>query len=267
MKILTLNTHSLVETNAQWKRKETAAFIVKHMPDVIALQEVNQSKNAEKIANNVFPDTYIREDNYAYQLVKDLEALGHSYRYVYLPIKIGYGCYDEGLAILSKHPILQVEQVPLSEIRDYTNWKKRDALGVQICYQNEIFWFYSVHMGWWDDEVEAFLPQWQKLRKHLSQKAEKVYLAGDFNAPSHMEQQSYTTILKDGYYDTYQLAAHKVGHDTTLANIDGWKQSKGMRIDYIFINQKSSVLSSQVVLDGKNGPIVSDHYGILMEEL
>lgn len=266
MKILTLNTHSLVETNAEWKRKETAAFIVKNMPDVIALQEVNQSMNAPKVDNGHFPNTFIREDNYAYQLVKDLEALGQHYRYVYLPIKIGYGCYDEGLAILSRHPILQMEHIPLSGIRDYANWKKRDALGVEICYQNETFWFYSVHMGWWDDEVEAFLPQWKKLSKYLLQKKEKIYLAGDFNAPSHIDDQSYAAIMKDGFFDTYQIAVHKVGHDTTLENIDGWKQATGMRIDYIFMNQISSILSSQVVLNGKNGPLVSDHYGILMEE-
>ena len=45
--------------------------------------------------------------------------------------------------------------------------------------------------------------------------------------------------------------------------IDGWKgHSEEKRLDYIFLNQVKRVLSSQVIFNDKNKPIVSDHFGV-----
>ena len=43
MRLLTLNTHSLVEPDYEAKRKFFVDFIAKEQPDVFALQEVNQT--------------------------------------------------------------------------------------------------------------------------------------------------------------------------------------------------------------------------------
>ena len=37
------------------------------------------------------------------------------------------------------------------------------------------------------------------------------------------------------------------------------------RIDYIFINKKVKVLKSSVIFNGKNKPIISDHYGVELD--
>lgn len=37
------------------------------------------------------------------------------------------------------------------------------------------------------------------------------------------------------------------------------------RLDYIFCNTQEKVKSSQVVCNGKNYPVVSDHYGVMIE--
>ena len=42
MKLLTLNTHSLIEPEYEAKREIFVEFIAKEQPDVFALQEVNQ---------------------------------------------------------------------------------------------------------------------------------------------------------------------------------------------------------------------------------
>ena len=43
MKLLTLNTHSLIEENYEQKFKIFVEEIYKEHPDIIALQEINQS--------------------------------------------------------------------------------------------------------------------------------------------------------------------------------------------------------------------------------
>ena len=43
MKLLTLNTHSLIEPAYEAKRDAFVEFIRKEQPDVFALQEVNQT--------------------------------------------------------------------------------------------------------------------------------------------------------------------------------------------------------------------------------
>ena len=37
------------------------------------------------------------------------------------------------------------------------------------------------------------------------------------------------------------------------------------RLDYIFCNTQKKVKSSKVVCNGKNYPVVSDHYGVMIE--
>ena len=46
MKLLTLNTHSLQEENYPQKLEQFVETICQEKPDIIALQEVNQSINA-----------------------------------------------------------------------------------------------------------------------------------------------------------------------------------------------------------------------------
>lgn len=46
MKLLTLNTHSLLEENFEKKLEWFVEIILKEKPDIIALQEVNQSMDA-----------------------------------------------------------------------------------------------------------------------------------------------------------------------------------------------------------------------------
>ena len=49
MKLLTLNTHSLIEPEYEAKREIFVEFIAKEQPDVFALQEVNQTAAAPEL--------------------------------------------------------------------------------------------------------------------------------------------------------------------------------------------------------------------------
>ena len=67
MKLLTLNTHSLIEPQYREKLDVFVKAIARLKPDIIAMQEVNQSRLSKIIQNDgAFP---IRQDNHALSVV------------------------------------------------------------------------------------------------------------------------------------------------------------------------------------------------------
>ena len=82
MKIITLNTHSLVEKGYEKKLRQFADMVLAEQPDVFALQEVNQSVQAGCLAEEKLPGFVacpgigrgLREDNHAARLAQILFA-------------------------------------------------------------------------------------------------------------------------------------------------------------------------------------------------
>lgn len=274
MKLLTLNTHSLVEENYTQKLYDFVKAVSKEQPQIIALQEVNQTAfaaavPAEKL-NRYFPaDSHavIRKDNHAYNAVRLLEEKGVPYFWTWIPLKLGYGRYDEGLAVMSLSPIIETSTPLVSEVNDYHNWKTRKLLGIRT----ELLpreWFYSVHFGWWDDEEEPFIKQWAKTESHMMQH-ECVWLMGDFNSPAEVRGEGYDKILGSCWQDSFVLSKRKDIGYTVGKVIDGWKdkisKTCGMRIDQIWCSEKKDIQRSEVLFNGTNYPVISDHYGVMAE--
>ena len=91
---------------------------------------------------------------------------------------------------------------------------------------------------------------------------------GDFNSPSHVRGQGFDCVQKSGWKDTYQLAREKDQGFTARGKIDGWRtgdETQSMRIDYIWCSRDLIPRSSRVICNGLQEPVVSDHYGILLE--
>ena len=57
MKILTINTHSLQEENYEQKLCWFVESILKERPDIIAMQEVNQTADAPLMTRRFWPDS------------------------------------------------------------------------------------------------------------------------------------------------------------------------------------------------------------------
>lgn len=279
MKILTLNTHSLIEEHYEEKLTQFVSLILQEQPDIIALQEVNQSALAPladpaslagyvPCAENEIP---VREDNHAARAAQLLRQAGLSYSWTWVPAKLGYGKYDEGLALFSRSPIIQTDAFYISHSQDYSNWKTRKVLGIRT--QDWPDWFYTVHLGWWSDPEEPFQVQWQKLTYRLGfRKADgNVWLMGDFNSPAEVRDQGYDCISRSGWADTWMLAEKKDSGITVEGIIDGWREllkdsdSSGMRIDHIWCQTPVPIQKSEVVFNRINGPVVSDHFGVLIE--
>ncbi len=279
MKLLTINTHSLVEENYENKLLTFVGAICIEKPDVIAMQEVNQTVNEKSVCEDNIggyvrckPGIKLRQDNHVLRVVNMLKAAGMDYYFTWLPIKLGYDKYDEGLAILSRHPIVDVKDYCISICDDYNNWKTRRILGVKSMNQ----WFYSIHMGWWNDNDEPFSKQWGKLTECVGEnitKGECVWLMGDFNSRADIRDEGYDMVLSSGWYDTYEKAFIRDNGVTVKNNIDGWKKCSDkdsgmdvqMRIDYIWCNYNKRIRSSKVIFNGVNRDIISDHYGVMIE--
>ena len=276
MKLMTINTHSLIEAQYETKRAQLAEFLLREQPDLIAMQEVNQSVDAPlaepELEQGFCPcagqPVPLRQDNHAAQIAHLLRQGGLNPQWTWLPAKLGYGKYDEGLALFSlRRPITAVDAFRISRCDDYGNWKTRWTLGVQVGGN----WYYTVHMGWWADEEEPFEAQWHTLdrRLHLQKDAGRVWLLGDFNSPAEVRGQGYDCVRSAGWQDTFLLAQETDCGVTVEGVIDGWRDRfqeppDGMRIDQIWCSESLPVIDSRVVLNGRNGPVVSDHFGVMI---
>ena len=218
------------------------------------MQEVNQTKNSEIVYG--YKD--IKKDNHALKIYKKLK----NYHFSWLKIKSGYEIFEEGLAVFSKKPIINMCELLLSNTDEFDNWKKRMAQIVKI----EDVIISNVHMGWWNDLEEPFFNQFKKLNSYLSPINSAIFIMGDFNSPADERDTGYDMILYHGWYDTYALANKKDAGNTITNKIAGWENNgDSKRIDYIFTNKKLNVKSSKVIFDGNNEKIISDHNGVIIE--
>ena len=273
MRLVTWNTHSLV--GKEWEQvereqRQTGEYLSRLCPDVIALQEVNQPREGRILPPNPRGRWYsceksipIREGNY---LVGVLGHLPPAYRGVWLPMKVGYDRFDEGLGLIFRGEVAELRWLPISASRSYENWRTRYALFLKR--KGEEDWFCDLHLGWWEDGEEGFLSQWNRLRGAFP-RSERLWLLGDFNSSPDLRGQGYDTVASSGFYDCFTLAQRTRGEETVARrDLDGW-QKRGhegsMRIDQIWCRYPARIESCQVCLDGQNGPSSSDHYGVWVE--
>ena len=273
MKLLTLNAHSCPDEDDAQHLHALARGILAEAPEVIALQESSQSTSAA-LAGAALHEGYhpaqhaipLRADNHAARLVRLLHAAGLPCAWSWLPVKLGYGHYEEGLALIApRGRISRVGSRCLSRTRDFSCWKRRAALA--ICLQGLPDWFCCVHMGRWGDPEEPFRRQWQQLSAFVREEATSpAWLLGDFNAPDCLRGEGYDLIAASRWHDTHRLANVRCGHATITGAIDGWQGSTdALRIDHIWCSRPLPIAISRTVFDGRRFPVLSDHAGVLIE--
>ncbi len=260
MKILTLNVHAWIEENQLEKIDILARTIAEKQYDVIALQEVNQIMS-EKI---VYAD--IKEDNYGWVLLNKIsEYTDTEYYYHWSNSHIGYGKYDEGIGILTRHKLVNTDDFYCTYSQSVRSISSRKIISAEINYNGKNVEFYSCHMNLPNCETEKMSDNLKTILNRNPKKILKI-LMGDFNTDAINNKIDYDIILSEGLYDTYNMAEKKDDGITVKKNIDGWKDSKNeMRIDYIFVNKEIKVKESKVIFNGENYQVVSDHYGIEVE--
>ncbi|MBC2579522.1 endonuclease/exonuclease/phosphatase family protein [Clostridium sp. DJ247] len=259
MKLLTLNCHSWWEENQEEKIEIIANTIKEQDYDVISLQEVNQSIKKNIVFNN------IKEDNFALVLLKELEKLScTAYKMLWDFSHLSYETYEEGVSIITKHEIVEEGAYSffLSNSKDREFWKTRKVLGASIKVNKQMIDFYSCHLGWWQDEEEPFKEQVDKLLNNIK-KDRLTFFMGDFNNNAFIRGEGYDYLMEKGLKDTFTLAKEKDSGVTVKGKIAGWDLNKDdLRLDLILVNKDIDVEYSKVIFNGKNVPVVSDHYGV-----
>lgn len=257
MKLLTINTHSLIEPDYERKLCIFCDTVCRIKPDIIAMQEVNQRLDSPPVTPG--KGCVIREDNHALRVCNELLNKGVKYQYIWQGIKESYGTFEEGVAVLTNQTVTDAESFVISRKNDKKDWKTRAALGIKV---NNI-WFYSIHTGRDDDTADPFSKQWGRFLDKTNGKG-TVFVMGDFNCPHNGA--GYRRVIDSGWFDTYYMARHKDDGITVPGAIDGWRdiEPQNMRIDYIFTNEKTDIKSSEVIFNGKNEQAISDHYGVMI---
>ena len=279
MKILTLNTHSSHQENICLKLDHLVEGILREKPDLIAMQQANQSAAAQALHPSLLTGLYplpggvvIREDNLAAQLALRLHEAGVACSWIWLPVCQNARDQDEGIAIVSlKKNIRNADVIPISHSRDYYSPKARKALGVRL--EGMTDWFYTLQADTWEVEAEPFSNQLNMLNCCVASKRSytNVWLLGDFNAPAVVRGESYDAMLYSDWHDTFLSAARK-DDGITVPEVPGIWQGripggvkKGVRQDYIWCSSRQRIRSSYVVFNGARGKVVSDHFGLLVE--
>lgn len=293
MKLLSLNVHSWMEIHPSEKLLHLAQAICAAQPDLVALQEVNQL-NLQHAAPTQEPGTRHRQatpqadqatadqpapllaqppagfDNFAVLLCQLLRQLGQEYSQYWSPSHIGFERYDEGVALLVRTENAQVAPLEARTLvvadYPYTDVRRRVLQAVRLpqC------WVVSGHFSWWyRDGAYLFQSEWDALQEFASAELNAgipTIVAGDFNNPASVRAEGYDYMRGLGWNDTYAHAEHRYGENTIVEPIAGWEGTTGpRRIDLVMSNVPLQVTSHEVIFDGSHYPVVSDHYGLLVE--
>lgn len=183
---------------------------------------------------------------------------------------LGFDRHREGVAILSRYPVLQHHGRYVSDSDDVHNIHSRKVLlaRLRVPYMG-IVNVYSVHLSWWEDGFQA---QFQRLSEWANAEAategETTLLCGDFNVTPGSA--GYRCVVEGKQYEDQYLAVHtpEPFHELFRVNDPHWRDFPGddCRVDYIFMRDGGAlrVTSARTLFTDQDYGRVSDHCGYLM---
>jgi len=256
MKVLSMNLNTYQEDQQFEKFMRIAKKIVDEDVDVVLFCEAGQSLMSPYIEGD------IRKDN-AIKIICDKvnELLGTQiYRFKWDMVHFGFKIYEEGLAIMSKHSLENIQSCYITKTSDHFTFKSRKVLKATIKNID----FYSCHMGWEDDENEPFSYQLHQLDQYVKDVSMNrlAIIGGTFN--NDVKTKSYQDIINLGYIDLYRKANPEGMYEDTLILPEGYQKEDSYRLDYIFSNKNQITIKNVKYLFEKTDR-VSDHVAILIE--
>jgi len=258
LNVMILNLHCYQEDNQDYKLSQIAKAINELNVDIVCFQEVAEpwndaqgdwESNSVKIINDRLDRPYHLHTDWSH---------------------LGFDKYREGVAILSRYPVLKCDAKYVSNNKDPYNIHARKVVMAQIAvpYIGLINCF-SAHISWWDDGFsEQFenLRWWANANHHGEVNA--TLLCGDFNIKAG--SRGYKLVVDSNDYEDQFLAAkspsvfEKIFHE----HRPNWRRylADDHRIDYIFMKKTSGlqITSARVVFTEQEYGRVSDHEGYLM---
>lgn len=267
--ILTLNLHTYQEEMQNQKFNTITELIGKMDIDFIAFQECAQNKSA------VIVDGIVREDNMALIITNNLkEKFDAHYSYIWDWAHYGWTVWEEGIAVLSKHPLTDTESRYISSNVSTTSITSRKALYGSYEIPEGKLNFFSVHTHWrtseTDNEHNNQIKSIQQMadQKNVSNPSVATFVCGDFNVnptSSYPWSEGYHTMINNNeYIDTFG-EVYTDANDSPRSIYNTVGGTYPGRIDYIFMKNESlfKVLDSQIIFTSAIIGKVSDHSGVL----
>lgn len=256
--LMILNLHCYQETEQDYKFSQIARAIDEREVDIVCFQEVAENwhdghgdweSNSANIINQRLQKPY--------HLFTDWSHLG-------------FDKYREGVAILSRFPLLGQEGRYVSESHDIYSIHSRKVVMAQIqAPYMGLLNVFSAHLSWWED---GFREQFRRLQEWADSVSGKqvsaTFLCGDFNVAAGSK--GYEQVVESHQYDDQYLAANQQGlfEQVFRVNDPHWRDylADDYRIDYIFLNHDSQlqVTSAYVMFTEQDYGRVSDHCGYIM---
>lgn len=256
--VMILNLHCYQEDNQDYKLTQIARAIDEREADIVCLQEVAEywnngagdwESNAARIINERLKKPY--------QIYTDWSHLG-------------FDLYREGVAILSRFPLVEQEARYVSDSQDVYSIHSRKVVMVQLRlpYLGLINVF-SAHLSWIEDGFrEQFerLSDWAESRQ--SDEVKATLLCGDFNIAAGSE--GYRLVVNAHQYEDQFLAANAPGVFDKIFKVNDphWQHylAGDYRIDYVFMHTASALkaTSGGVLFTDQDYGRVSDHCGYLI---
>jgi maltose 6'-phosphate phosphatase len=258
LKVLILNLHCYQENNQDYKFSQIAKAIDELSADVVCLQEVAElwndgagdwESNSAKIINDRLAKPYHIHTDWSH---------------------LGFDKYREGVAILSRFPLLKPDAKYVSGSHDVYSIHSRKVVMAQIKapYMGLVNVF-SAHLSWWEDGfAEQFMRLCDWAEAKQSAQVNATLLCGDFNITAGSE--GYHLVVDAHQYDDQYLAANAKGLFEKIFRVNDpyWQDypTDDYRIDYIFLNKTSGlrVTSAKVLFTEQDYGRVSDHCGYMM---
>ncbi len=258
LKVLILNLHCYQEDNQDYKFSQIAKAINELDADVVCLQEVAElwndgagdwASNSARIINDRLATPYQLHTDWAH---------------------LGFDKYREGVAILSKYPLLKQDALYVSDSHDAYSIHSRKVVMAQINvpYIGRVNVF-SAHLSWWEDGFSGQfkrLCEWAEAKQ--SAQVNATLLCGDFNITAGSD--GYHLVVDAHQYDDQYLAANSQGLFEKIFRVNDphWQDypSDDCRIDYVFMDKASGlqVTSARVRFTEEDYGRVSDHCGYFM---
>jgi maltose 6'-phosphate phosphatase len=258
LKVLILNLHCYQEEDQNHKFSLIAKAIKELNVDIVCFQEV------AALWNNGKGDW----DTNSARIIND--CLDAPYHVVADWAHLGFDKYREGVAILSRYPVVKHKSRYVSKSDDFYNIHSRKVVMAQIKVPYiGLLNVFSSHLSWWDD---GFPEQFEKLRRWAGEEqigqVRGTLLCGDFNIEAGSS--GYELVIDTDEYDDQYLAANdpKVFEQIFRGKNACWRRylEGDRRIDYIFMNKSSElrVVAGTPLFTEQDYGRVSDHCGYLM---
>ena len=268
--ILTLNQHTYQESRQLEKLEMITGLIGKMNVDFVAFQECAQANNTP-ISNGI-----IRTDNMALLITNRLkEKFNANYNFVWNWSHYGWNVWEEGVAVLSKFPVVASEDRYISASKSTGSITSRKVIYASCQAPGQLFNIFSAHTHWRisasDEEQNKEINNIKSMvsEKEMVNPDAVSFVCGDFNGNPTSDfpwSEGYNTMMKTGdYSDTFfdicpganQKPAQSI-YNTVGGDLPG-------RIDYIFMKKDSrlQVIDSQIIFTNDIVGTVSDHFGVL----